>query len=200
MKVVAFNASPRKEGNTAHLLQTVLETIQANSIETELIQIGGRPLRGCTACLECRENQDKRCTITGDKLNEYLEKMLEADGIIVGSPTYFADLSAEAKALLDRSCFVALQNGGLLRGKVGAGVVAVRRGGAVHVLDSILKPFQMSEMFIPGSSYWNMGYGLAPGDVVQDKEGINNMHNLGKQIAYLLKALDLARKEGISVK
>lgn len=200
MKVVAFNGSPRKEGNTAHLLQAVLESVQANDIETEFVQVGGRPLQGCTACMECKENQDKRCAITKDKLNEYLEKMIEADGIVVGSPTYFADLSAEAKALLDRCCFVALQNGGLFRGKVGAGVVAARRGGATHVMDSILKPFQMSEMYMPGSKYWNMGYGLAPGDVTQDKEGMLNMQNLGSRIAYLLKALDLARKENISVK
>lgn len=200
MKVVAFNGSPRKQGNTAYLLHTVLESIQVNGIETEFVQVGAKALRGCTACMECRKNQDKRCSIDNDQLNEYLEKMIEADGIIVGSPTYFADLSAETKALLDRSCFVALQNGGLFKGKVGAGVVAVRRGGAIHVLDSILKPFQMSEMFIPGSTYWNMGYGLKPEDVSRDKEGLENMRNLGRQVAYLLFALELAKKENISVK
>ncbi|MGM0645843.1 MAG: flavodoxin family protein [Thermodesulfobacteriota bacterium] len=199
MNVVGFNGSPRKDGNTARLLRTVLDTVETNGITTEYVQLGGQNLRGCQACLQCRENQDKQCSLKNDKCNEYLEKMIQADGIVVGAPTYFADLNAETKALLDRACFVALQNGGLFRGKVGAGVVAARRGGAVRVMDSILKPFQMSEMFLPGSTYWNLGYGLAPNEVGQDAEALKNMRNLGGQIAYLLKALQLARDNNIQI-
>ena len=199
MKVIGFNGSPRKEGNTARLVSTVLDTLEGNGIATEYIQLGGQNMHGCIACMQCHENQDRQCSIKTDNCNEYLEKMIEADGIVVGAPTYFADLNAETKALLDRSSFVALQNGGLFRGKVGAGVVAARRGGAVRVMDSILKPFQMSEMFLPGSTYWNLGYGLQPDEVIGDTEGINNMRNLGRQIAYLLKALDLARENGVQV-
>ncbi|MFO7752691.1 MAG: flavodoxin family protein [Desulfobacteraceae bacterium] len=200
MKVVAFNGSPRKDGNTSYLLKTVLRVLEDNGIETEYFQVGGKPLRGCTACFQCAENQDKKCSVTSDKLNEYLEKMIQADGILVGSPTYFSDLSSETKALLDRACFVALQNGGLFRKKAGAAVVAQRRGGAVHVMDSILKPFQMSEMFIPGSTYWNMGFGLGEGEAAQDDEGVKNMENLGRQLAYLLKVLDLGKKQGVEVR
>lgn len=199
MKVVAFNGSPRKNGNTSYLLKTVLKTMENNGIETEFIQVGGKPLHGCMACFKCAENQDRKCSITNDKLNEYLEKMIESDAILVGSPTYFSDMSSETKALLDRSCFVALQNGGLFRKKVGAAVAAQRRGGAVHVMDSMLKPFQMSEMFIPGSTYWNMGFGMNEGDAAEDEEGVKNMENLGRQMAYLLKALDLGKKQGIEV-
>lgn len=197
MKVVAFNGSPRKEGNTAYMLNTVCKTIEAGGIETELFQVGGKPIHGCIACYKCAENKDRQCSIKNDRLNDYLAAMIEADGIVVGSPTYFADVTSDTKALLDRSCFVALQNGGLFRRKVGAAVVAQRRGGAVHVMDSILKPFQMSEMFIPGSTYWNMGFGLKEKDVIGDEEGTRNMENLGRQITYLLKALDLAKREGI---
>lgn len=200
MNVVGFNGSPRKNGNTARLLRTALDTLESNGITTEYVQLGGQNLRGCQACLQCRENQDQQCSITNDICNEYLQKMIEADGIVVGAPTYFADLNAETKALLDRACFVALQNGGLFRGKVGAGVVAARRGGAVRVMDSILKPFQMSEMFLPGSTYWNLGYGLAPDEVVQDAEALKNMRNLGGQMAYLLKALQLARDTNIQIR
>ena len=190
MKVVAFNGSPRKNGNTSYLLKTVLKTMENNGIETEFIQVGGKPLHGCMACFKCAENQDRKCSITNDKLNEYLEKMIESDAILVGSPTYFSDMSSETKALLDRSCFVALQNGGLFRKKVGAAVAAQRRGGAVHVMDSMLKPFQMSEMFIPGSTYWNVGIGRDPGQVRDDQEGIETMITLGKNMAWLIEKLN----------
>ncbi|WP_291318843.1 flavodoxin family protein [Desulfonatronospira sp.] len=200
MNVVGFNGSPRENGNTARLVRTVLDTLEANGITTEYIQLGGQNIHGCIACMQCRENQDKQCSIKNDKCNEYLAKMIQADGIVVGAPTYFADLNAETKALLDRASFVALQNGGLFRGKVGTGVVAARRGGAVRVMDSILKPFQMSEMFMPGSTYWNIGYGLDPDEVSEDAEALKNMRNLGGQMAYLLKALQLARDNNIQVR
>ncbi len=200
MNVVGFNGSPRENGNTARLVRTVLDTLDANGIATEYIQLGGQNMHGCIACMQCRENQDRQCSIKNDNCNEYLEKMIQADGIVIGAPTYFADLNAETKALLDRASFVALQNGGLFRGKVGTGVVAARRGGAVRVMDSILKPFQMSEMFMPGSTYWNLGYGLAPDEVGQDAEALKNMRNLGGQMAYLLKALQLARENNIQVR
>ncbi len=189
MKIAAFNGSPRTGGNTEILLQTLLETAQAEGVETELIQVGGSGLRGCTACMQCRRNQDRKCVLTGDNFNEWFDKMIAADAIVIGSPTYFSGMSAETKALIDRAGFVALGNGGLLARKIGAGVVAARRGGAVPVLDSINHMFLMSRMIVPGSTYWNLGVGGGKGEVRDDDEGLRNMRDLGQTIAWLLKLM-----------
>jgi len=193
MKAVAFNGSPRPGGNTELLLRTVLGPIAAAGIATELVQVGGRSIRGCSACFRCTQTRDRRCAITGDMLNDCLAKMIEADAIILGSPTYFADMSSELKALIDRAGFVALANGGLFSRKIGAAVVAVRRGGATHVLDSIHHMFLMSRMIVPGSTYWNFGFGLDKGDAAKDQEGLANMRDLGETIAWLIKATAAAR-------
>ncbi len=189
MKVAAFNGSPRETGNTGILLRYVLRELEAEGIETSLTQVGGRRIAGCTACRECYRNKDMQCSVTDDILNECFEKMVEADGILLGSPTYFTDLTPEMKALIDRSGYVARANGGVFRRKVGAAVVAVRRQGALHTFDSINHLFQISEMIIPGSTYWNIGIGLDPGDVEKDEEGIRTMTNLGKNMAWVLKKL-----------
>ncbi|KAF1078768.1 flavodoxin family protein [Methanogenium sp. MK-MG] len=189
MKVVAFNGSPRRGGNTIRLLRMVCETLEDEGIETEIVQVGGRSVHGCTACMKCAEMLDQRCVITGDPVNEWMEKMFAADGIIIGSPTYFADLTPETKALIDRAGFVALANGGLLNRKAGAAVVAVRRAGAIHVYDSINHLFGISGMVTVGSSYWNMGVGLNPGDVDSDQEGRKTMVDLGKNMAWVLKKI-----------
>ncbi len=191
MKVVAFNGSARKDGNTAILVRRVLEELEKEGIETELVQLAGERIRGCTACRGCVANQDGRCTIDDDVVNECIRKMVEADGIILASPTYFADVSAEMKALIDRAGFVARANGGLFRRKVGAAVVAVRRAGAIHAFDSINHFFFISEMVVPGSSYWNLGFGHAPGEVESDQEGIETMRVLGSNMAWLLKMINV---------
>ncbi len=190
MKVVAFNGSPRKEGNTASLIKHVLAELDKEGIETEIVQIGGKSVHGCTACSKCFENIDRRCVIDNDIVNECIEKMLEADGIILASPTYFADLTPELKALIDRAGFVAKANSEMFRYKVGTAVVAVRRAGSIHVFDSINHFFTISQMIIPGSSYWNMGIGRAEGDVEKDDEGIRTMQILGQNMAWLLKKLN----------
>ncbi|TVM15660.1 flavodoxin family protein [Oceanidesulfovibrio indonesiensis] len=188
MYAVAINGSPRKNGNTQTLLEKVLTPLQEAGWETELVQVGGRNVRGCIACYKCFENKDQRCAVNNDEFNDVQEKIVRADAIIMGSPTYFADVSAECKAVLDRCGLVSIANGGLLRGKIGAGVVAVRRGGATHVLDSINHMYLMSEMIVPGSTYWNMGYGMNKGEVAGDEEGMHNMEHLGKVIDWLAKA------------
>ncbi|AKB30964.1 iron-sulfur flavoprotein [Methanosarcina siciliae HI350] len=190
MKVVAFNGSPRKEGNTVTLIKHVLAELEKEGIETEMVQIGGKSVHGCTACAKCYENKDKKCVIDKDIVNECIEKMLEADGIILASPTYFSDLTPELKALIDRAGFVAKANNEMFRYKVGAAVVAVRRAGAVHVFDSINHFFTISQMIIPGASYWNIGIGLAEGDVEKDEEGIRTMQVLGRNMAWLLKKVN----------
>ncbi len=171
------------------LLHKVLEPLKAAGWETEFIQVGGKNIRGCLACFKCFENKDRPCSVKNDIFNDCLEKMLEADAIILGSPTYFTDVSAEMKALLDRTGLVSLANDRAVCGKIGAAVVAVRMGGGTHVFDTINHMFLMSGMIIPGSTYWNIGFGLDKGQVQNDEEGLNNMTNLGKAIAWLGKAI-----------
>jgi len=187
MKVVAFNGSPRKDGNTFTLIKQVLAEIEKEDIRTELVQIGGKKIHGCIACFKCFANRDRRCSVNNDILNECLEKMIEADGIIMGSPVYFADLTAELKALIDRAGMVAIANNALFKRKVGAAVIAVRRAGAVHTFDSINHFFTIGQMIIPGSSYWNMGFGLEKGEVASDLEGLQVMQTLGENMAWLIK-------------
>jgi len=191
MKVVAFNGSPSKDGNTAILLRKVLSPIARAGIDTELVQVGGEPIRGCTACYHCFKAKDKRCVIGTDCVNACIAKMIEADGIIMGSPTYFAGMTSEMKALIDRAGLVAVANGRLFSRKVGAAVTVHRRGGAVNVVDAINHMFLMSRMIVPGSTYWNFGVGLNPGDVENDAEAVENMHDLGETIAWLVKRLSV---------
>lgn len=189
MKVVAFNGSARKDGNTAILLDTVLEELKREGIETELVQLSGKSLQGCIACFKCFENKDGRCAVKKDEMNVYIEKMQEADGILLGSPTYFSDVSTNMKALIERCGMVARANDDMFRRKVGAGVVAVRRAGAAHVFSSLNFFFLIGQMIIPGSSYWNIAIGRQPGEVMNDNEGMQTMTNLGTNMAWLMKKL-----------
>jgi multimeric flavodoxin WrbA len=187
MKVVAFNGSARKGANTAILLGYVLRELEKEGIETELVEIGGANIHGCLACRKCSTKKDRRCSQANDMGNVYIDKMAAADGILLGSPTYVADVAPEIKALIDRACLVSKANGGMFRHKVGAAVVAVRRAGAIHAFDSLNHFFLISEMIVPGSCYWNIGIGLDPGDVEKDEEGIRTMKVLGQNMAWLLK-------------
>ncbi len=189
MKVVAFNGSPRVNGNTAQSLKIVLDELKSEGIETELVQLGGRKVFGCLACQKCRENKNNRCVREDDDMNLFIEKMISADGIIIGSPTYFSNVTTEVKALIDRCGYVTKSNGGVLKGKVGAAVVSVRRAGSNFVYSAINFFFGISEMIVPGSSYWNMTLACNPGDVQNDEEGIRTFQNLGKNMAWLLKKI-----------
>ena len=187
MKVVAFNGSARKDGNTAILIKTVFKELEQAGIKTELIQLAGKPVHGCIACRKCFTAKNFRCAQAGDIVNDCIAKMKEADGIILGSPTYFSNITPEIKALIDRSGFVARANEKMLARKVGAAVVAVRRTGAIHAFNSLNLFFLITQMIIPGSSYWNIGFGREPGDVEKDEEGMETMRTLGKNMAWLLK-------------
>ncbi len=189
MYALALSGSPRKGGNTEILLNRVLEPLKEGGWETELLQVGGQELRGCLACGKCFENRNRRCVIEKDIFNQVAEKIFRADALILGSPTYFTDVTAEMKALIDRVGFVSMANGGLLAGKIGAAVVAVRRAGSTHAFDTMNHLFLISRMIVPGSTYWNMGMGLNPGDVEKDEEGLKTMSNLGKTILWLGDAL-----------
>jgi len=190
MKVVGFNGSPRKKGNTSILIQTVFKELENEGIETELVQLRDKKISGCIACFKCFANVDKRCAVDTDGLNECVEKMIEADGIIMGSPTYFSNITAESKALIDRAGMVSTANGQMLKHKVGAAVVAVRRAGSVFAFDALNHFFLYNQMFVPGSSYWSIAVGLAPGDVEKDEEGIRTMQVLGQNMAFLLKKVN----------
>ena len=189
MKVVAFNGSGRKDGNTCLLLKAVLDELQAEEIDTELIQLAeGAPIRGCASCFKCMENKNMKCAIDTDPFNGYFAKISAADGLILGSPVYFSDVTAGMKALIERCGFVGRANDKVLRRKVGAGVLAVRRAGSNHALASLNYLFLISEMIVPGSNYWNMGIGRNPGEVRNDTEGLQTMKTLGVNMAWLLKA------------
>jgi len=189
MKVVAFNGSARKDGNTADLLRIVLGRLEKKKIKTELVQLAGKKIQGCIACYKCVKNKDRRCVVKKDMLNECIEKMEKADGILLGSPTYFADVSSNMKSLIDRAGFVSRANDFMFRRKVGAGVVAVRRGGSIHVYDSMNHFFLISQMIVPGSIYWNMGVGRDKGEAMKDEEGVKTMEVLGDNMAWLMKKL-----------
>jgi len=190
MKVIAFNGSPRKKGNTAMLVNSVFDELKKEGIETELLQLGGKDIKGCLGCMKCFEVQDNTCvTRKDDILNEYFQKMIRADGIIIGSPTYFSNVSSEVKALIDRAGLVSIANGHLLKRKVGAAVVAVRRAGATDVFDAINKFFFINQVIVPGSVYWNLGFGLNKEEVKDDDEGMNTMKILGENMAWLLKKI-----------
>lgn len=185
MYAIAVNGSPRAGGNTEILLKEVIHQLEGAHWNTELIQVGGTAIRGCLACYKCFEKTDNECIIKNDGFNQIFAKLLNADAMIFGSPTYFAAVSADLKALIERAGFVAYANGHAFTGKIGTAVVAVRRGGATHVFDSINHMFQMSRMIIPGSTYWNMGIGRDKEDVKDDDEGLANMRHLGKVIDWL---------------
>jgi multimeric flavodoxin WrbA len=189
MKVVAFNGSARKDGNTAILVHRVFDELEKEGIATELVQLAGRPLRGCGACRKCFEKRDRRCHGPADFANDCIEMMLAADGIIMASPTYFANASPELLGLIGRAGMVAIANDAMLKRKVGAAVVAVRRAGAVHAFNSINHFFFISQMIVPGSSYWNLGIGRNIGEVEADEEGLGTMRNLGINMAWLLKRI-----------
>ncbi|MBN1759403.1 MAG: flavodoxin family protein [Chitinispirillaceae bacterium] len=189
MKIIGVNGSPHRDGNTALLLRTVLETIENEGISTELILVGGTAIRGCTACYQCGKNKNRQCTMKDDGFNEIFRKLDEADGFLLGSPTYFADITPEMKALIDRAGFVSRANGQLFRHKAGAAVVAVRRAGGMHAFDSINHLFQICGMFTVGSSYWNIGFGRKQGEAAQDAEGMTTMQDLGRSMAFLVKKL-----------
>ena len=187
MKVVAFNGSARKDGNTAILIKHVFKELEKEGIKTELVQLAGEKIQGCIACYKCFFAKNKCCAVTDDIVNECIEKMEQAEGIILGSPTYFADCTAQIKALIERAGFVSKANGEMFKRKIGAAVVAVRRSGAIHAFDTLNHFFTIGQMITVGSSYWNIGVGREIGEVEKDEEGLLTMSILGKNMSWLIK-------------
>jgi multimeric flavodoxin WrbA len=194
MKVVAFNGSPNKEGNTYLAIKIVAEELEKEGIEVEIVHVGNQVIRGCIACGLCQKNHDERCAIKGDKVNEYLQKMKEADGIILASPVHFSGITGTMKAFLDRAFYVSSSNGGMFRHKVGAAVVSVRRSGGVATWDELNHYINYSEMLMPTSCYWNVIHGTSAGEAMQDEEGVQIMRILGKNMAWLMKLVEMGKE------
>ncbi len=190
MKVIAFNGSPRKNGNTNRALEVVLQEIAKEGIDTELVQMGCEDLAPCQACNVCVQKKDRKCKRKDDKVNEWIQKMIEADGIIIGSPVYFGSMTAQTKAFVDRVGYVNRANGNLFRRKVGAAVTVNRRAGALATFQSINDFFLIGEMVVVGSSYWNVINALKPGEIEQDEEGLRTMKDLGRNMAWLIKKIN----------
>jgi multimeric flavodoxin WrbA len=190
VRVVAFNGSARKDGNTAMLMNLALEELRKEGIDTEMVQLAGQRICGCIACYQCRKNKDGKCAVQTDRVNEYIEKMQKAEGMILGSPTYVADITANLKALLERATLVCRANGAeMFKRKVGAGIVAVRRAGAIHAFGTLNYFFLLSQMIVVGSSYWNIGIGRNVGEVNKDPEGVQTMKTLGQNMAWVMKRM-----------
>ncbi len=189
MKVVAFCGSGRKESNTKLLLESVLKPLADAGAETEIIELAGNEIRGCMACYVCFLEKDRTCVLKKDIVNSCIAKMAEADAIILGSPAYFSDITSEMKALIDRSGMVSQANGDLYKRKLGAAVVSVGRVGALHAFDTMNHFFLANQMIVVGSNAWNIGIGPEKGEVVDDEEGMKTMHQLGENMAWLLKKM-----------
>jgi multimeric flavodoxin WrbA len=189
MKVIGFNGSARKDGNTSMLIRKVFDELEAEGIETQLVNLGPQSVNGCLACMKCFKNKDGHCVQQKDALNDWLDEMATADGIILGTPVYFAGTSGQVKCFMDRAWMVARANGNMFKRKVGAAVVAARRAGAVSAFHSLNSYFTISEMIVVGADYWNMAFGREKGEILKDEEGIQTMADLGKNMAWLLKTL-----------
>lgn len=190
MKAVAFNGSPNKEGNTWHALRMVTAELEQEGIETEIVHVGDKTIRGCTACGGCIKSRDERCVLPGDEVNDWIRKMKHADGIILGSPVHYSAMGGTMKSFLDRAFYVAGFNNSLFRHKVGASVVAVRRSGGLPTFDQLNNYLCYSEMLIATSNYWNVIHGTRPGEAAQDEEGVQIMRVLGRNMAWLMKLVE----------
>ena len=195
MKVIGFNGSPRKKGNTACSLNTVFAELEKAGIETEMIHVGKEKVQGCIACHGCVKNQNEACSIEDDPVNEWIQKIKAADGILLGSPVHFSGVAGTMKAFLDRAFFVSTVNGGLFRHKVGAAVAAVRRSGGISTVDCLNHYINYSEMIMPSSNYWNVAHGLNPGEMEQDAEGKQIMAVLGRNMAWIMRVIDHGKTE-----
>ena len=190
MKVVAFNGSPNKEGNTWHAIRIVAAELEKEGIETEVVHVGNKIVRGCTACGQCMKNKNEQCVLSGDEVNEWIQIMKSADGIILGSPVHYSAIGGTMKSFLDRAFYVTSINKGMLRHKVGASVVAVRRSGGLPAFEQLNNYLCYSEMLIPTSNYWNVIHGTKPGEALKDEEGVQIMRVLGRNMAWLMKLVE----------
>lgn len=186
MKIVAINGSPHRNGNTAQALKLIGDMLQLDGIEFELVNIGHKNIHGCTACGYCIREQNE-CCVFKDDVNEIVQKMKIADGVMISSPVYFSGVAGTMKSFLDRAFYVSSVNGNLFRHKVGAAIVAVRRSGGSATLDALNHYLNYSEMLVASSNYWNIIHGHKGGELLEDDEGLQILRVLARNIAYMLK-------------
>lgn len=187
MKVLLINGSARRNGNTFLALSEIAKQLQCEGIDSEIVQIGAKPVRGCIACGKCKANGNNRCVFDDDICNRISEKMADCDALIVGSPVYYGQPNGSVLSLVQRMFFSA---GAYFNGKPAAAVAICRRGGATAAFQTLNMPFQMMNMPVIGSQYWNIAYGREEGQVMQDTEGMQTMRTLALNMAYILKATD----------
>jgi multimeric flavodoxin WrbA len=197
MKVVAINGSPKKEGNTYHAIQVVAEQLNKENIEVEIIHIGNKVIRGCMGCGQCAKQKNEKCMYDNDEVNECIQKLKIAEGMILGSPVFFSGITGTMKSFLDRAFYVAGSNGSLFRYKVGVSVIADRRAGAVAAFTQLNNYINYAEMFMPSSNYWNVSFGTLPGEVLKDDEGVQTMRILGKNTAWLMKSVEKSKMQEV---
>jgi multimeric flavodoxin WrbA len=189
MKVLGISGSPRPGGNTDVLVQTALDVLAAEGMQTEFLSLADRPIKPCTGCRGCATAQQIRCVQEDPAFEGMIERFIQSDGILVGSPVYFGSATPQTMALLDRVGYVARNNNHLLRRKVGAAVVVGRRAGQNFTFAQLNYFFLISEMIVPGSTYWNIAFGREKGEVTADTEGIDTVKRLAENMAWLMKKL-----------
>ncbi len=185
MKALLINGSPRRNGNTDMMLDALREHLEHGGVDVERYQLGGVAVRGCAACGLCGKRQDGKCAIDDDVINEVIQKIMESNAVVIGSPTYFGNVTTEIKALIDRAGLVGMVNRRMFRRKIGAAVVAVRRAGSVEAFHAINNFFHLNQFIIPGSGYWTVGYGLRPGEVAGDAEAMSTIGALAANMIWL---------------
>ena len=189
MYAVGINTSTRKNGNTAQMINMIFDVLKNNGIECKLIEMGDKVFSGCKGCNKCRETQDNKCINNSDQLNDYIKEMVKADVIVLGSPTYFSNVTVNMKALIERAGRVGFANNMLFKYKIGAAVVPFRKAGGINAFTSINHFFLLSNMIVIGSNYWNVGQAGEKGEIKKDIEATKNMKNLGNNIVWLLKKI-----------
>ena len=195
MKVLLINGSPKKEGCTYTALKEVADELERNGVETEIFHIGTAPVKGCMGCGYCAKTGNHQCVYNDDTLNEAILKAKDADGFVFGSPVHYASASGAITSFLDRLFYA----GYPMAHKPGAAVVSCRRGGATAALDQLNKYFTIAQMPVVSSNYWNMVHGNTPEEVCQDKEGLQTMRILGRNMAWMLKCIEAGKNNGVAV-
>ena len=189
MNAIGICGSPREAGNTEILVKRCLGKLEENGIGTQFIPLRGKTIKPCIACMECSRNQDGTCAVKDDDFGEVYELIKQADIIVVGSPVYFGSATPETMALLDRAGYVSKMNGGLLSRKLGGPITVARRAGQNFTFAQLLYWFMINDMIVPGSSYWNIAFGRAQGDVENDEEALRTIDRFGENLAWLAEKL-----------
>jgi multimeric flavodoxin WrbA len=195
MKILAINGSPRRSGNTAYIIKVLLKELANLNFEVEIYDLAGSNINGCMACYKCFAQKNGKCAITNDPVNLCIEKIKESDALILGSPTYFANVTSEMKAFIDRVGMVSRANNSLFKRKVGVGLVAMRKSGGTQAFNLMNDFFLSNQMIVPGADYANVVCGGQPGSVESDREGLENLKTLAGNVNWLLKAMNMPKSE-----